>query len=141
MLDHRDAVDDIDDLIFHKRRSGEEGDDVPSFARTLDQRVAISAAQPAKGDDTGEMVAFDPSGAPEVAKRIAFQLLEEDERTELLVRLRRHPWLRSYFYVRIRIPPVSWTESPLPFGSATGTSPKGCGRRTGICAACTEERQ
>src|SRR2546427_279071 len=64
MPGHRDAVDEIEDLIFHKRRSGEEGDDVASFARTLHQRVAISAVQPAKGDDTGEIVALDPSGAP-----------------------------------------------------------------------------
>ena len=68
------------------------------FRRVLSQGFTVPARQAAKGNQAGQLVAVDPTGAPQIAERIGLELLEQDEWAELLVRSGpgRHPQLRSY---------------------------------------------
>jgi hypothetical protein len=64
----------------------------------MSQRFTVPAGQAAEGDQAGELVAVDPTGAPQIAERVGLELFEQDEWAELLERSgpRRHPQLRSY---------------------------------------------
>ena len=92
MRHERHAVGDVDCLLFYKRRSAEEGDELIGVCRALDERRAVTAQKPAHSHRRAELSAVDPANAPEIAECICFEFLEKDEWTELLVRtvFRRH---------------------------------------------------
>jgi prepilin-type processing-associated H-X9-DG protein len=61
--------------------------DVLSGGRARGESVAISADEAPDCEERSELSAFDARSAPQLAQRIGLELLEENVRTELLVRL------------------------------------------------------
>src|SRR5947209_9377977 len=86
VCDEWDAVRNVDGLILGERRSGQQRHEVVRLAGGRRQRRAIPAEEPANRHRRSELAVVDPPRAPEIAESVGLKFLEENERTELLVR-------------------------------------------------------
>ncbi len=106
----RNAVEDVDDLLFDERIFRQHRRDGVRFVCALRECLPIAAGQLAQRHHRAQVTIVDPAGTPELTKRVALEFLEQDVRAELLIRsrFRRHnsPELRL---CGCRIPPPGCT--------------------------------